>query len=100
MGESDAFAAAHDAAQTLRTEMQRILLDTNEGERCIRLLRENRRLAREFSLGHPAMTPLVEFLREDERLLVRLADALIVELERAAPANANALRAKLDAIYR
>lgn len=90
--------AAEEAAQALRYSMQRILLQTIEGERCISLLKENRRLYRVFRHMPGAFEPLLNFLEEDFGYLERELDCLVAELDAVAPANAEGLRQKAAAL--
>lgn len=96
---SEAIGAAEEAAQALRYQMQRTLLQAKDAERTILLLKENRRLSREFGFGSGYL-PLVSFLQEDERLLLSEVEAAIMGMEKAAPGEAEKLRAKLREIYR
>lgn len=96
---TEAFEAAHEAAQSLRSAMERILWQTAESERCISLLKENRRLSRELAFA-PGYGPLLDFLEVDESLLLEELDSLLRELDSRAPANAKGLRAKLGELYR
>lgn len=96
---SEAIGAAEEAAQALRYQMQRTLLMTKDAERTIALLKENRRLAREFSFA-PGYSPIVDFLACDGVLLLEEVNSAIRDVETQAPGNAAKLRAKLDDAYR
>lgn len=94
----EAFEAAEEAAQTLRAEVQRVLLNTKEGERCVSLMKENRRLYRVMSRCPKDFDPLLDFLEEDYDWLEKGFNTLLRELDTSAPANARNLRAKAAAI--
>lgn len=91
----EALAAAQEAAEALRSEMRRILYYTEEGERCLSLLKENRRIYRVLCHCPAEFDPLADFLEADFEMLEGELNFFEGELQVMAPANALNLRRKI-----